>query len=46
MQCGCLLLGGAVPLERTGAFGCTVRVLPKNGLLATESELGVVTVAS
>jgi glycogen phosphorylase len=37
---------GAVPLERTGAFGYTVRVLPKNGLLATEAELGVVTVAS
>ncbi len=37
---------GSVPLERTGAFGYTVRVLPKNGLLATEAELGVVTVAS
>jgi glycogen phosphorylase len=37
---------GSVPLERTGAFGYTVRVLPKNSLLATESELGVVTVAS
>ena len=37
---------GTVPLERTGAFGYTVRVLPKNSLLATEAELGVVTVAS
>ena len=37
---------GSVPLERTGAFGYTVRVLPKNSLLATEAELGVVTVAS
>ena len=37
---------GTVPLERTGAFGYTVRVLPKNTLLATEAELGVVTVAS
>ena len=37
---------GSVPLERTGAFGYTVRVLPKSGLLATEAELGVVTVAS
>jgi len=35
-----------LPLERTGAFGYTVRVLPKNSLLATEAELGVVTVAS
>jgi starch phosphorylase len=36
---------GSVPLERTGAFGYTVRVLPRNALLATEAELGVVTVA-
>jgi glycogen phosphorylase len=35
-----------VPLERTGSFGYTVRVLPDNDLLATEAELGVVTVAS
>ena len=37
---------GTVPLERTGAFGYTVRVLPRNDLLATPAELGVVTVAS
>jgi starch phosphorylase len=37
---------GTVPLERPGAFGYTVRVLPKHELLATEAELGVVTVAS
>ena len=36
---------GAVPLERTGAFGYTVRVLPRHPLLATAAELGVVTVA-
>jgi glycogen phosphorylase len=36
---------GTVPLQRTGAFGYTVRVLPRNALLATEAELGVVTVA-
>ena len=36
---------GAVPLERPGAFGYTVRVLPRHPLLATEAELGVVTVA-
>ena len=35
-----------MPLERTGAFGYTVRVLPRHPLLATEAELGVVTVAS
>ena len=37
---------GTVPLERTGAFGYTVRALPRHPLLATEAELGVVTVAS
>ncbi|MGY1842191.1 alpha-glucan family phosphorylase [Modestobacter sp. SYSU DS0875] len=33
---------GTVPLERTGAFGYTVRVLPHSELLATPAELGVV----
>jgi starch phosphorylase len=37
---------GTVPLERTGAFGYTVRVLPRHPLLATPAELGVVAVAS
>jgi starch phosphorylase len=37
---------GSVPLERTGAFGYTVRVLPDHPLLATPAELGVVAVAS
>jgi starch phosphorylase len=36
---------GEVPLERTGAFGYTVRVLPKNQLLASSAELGVVATA-
>ncbi len=36
---------GEVPLERTGAFGYTVRVLPSNDLLASPAELGVVAVA-
>ena len=36
---------GDVPLERTGSFGYTVRVLPRNGLLATPAELGVVATA-
>lgn len=33
---------GDVPLARTGPFGYTVRVLPKNPLLASSAELGVV----
>jgi starch phosphorylase len=36
---------GDVPLERTGSFGYTVRVLPKNDLLASSAELGVVSIA-
>jgi starch phosphorylase len=35
---------GVVPLERTGAFGYAVRVLPKHPLLATPAELGLVAV--
>jgi len=31
-----------VPLERTGAFGYTVRVLPYSEYLANPAELGVV----
>jgi starch phosphorylase len=36
---------GEVPLERTGGFGYTVRVLPRHAGLATPTELGVVAVA-
>ncbi len=36
---------GEVPLKRTGAFGYTVRALPRNDLLAEPAELGVVAVA-
>jgi starch phosphorylase len=36
---------GDVPLERTGSFGYTVRVLPKNALLSNPAELGVVATA-
>ncbi|MGY1747311.1 alpha-glucan family phosphorylase [Blastococcus sp. SYSU D00695] len=36
----------AVPLERTGAFGYTVRVLPASAHLADPAELGLVTTAS
>ena len=35
---GTLRYEGDVPLERTGAFGYTVRVLPQNDLLATPSR--------
>ena len=34
-----------VPLERTGAFGYTVRVLPHSARMADPAELGVVTSA-
>jgi glycogen phosphorylase len=33
---------GNVTLDHSGAFGYTVRVIPKNGLLASTAELGVV----
>ncbi|HJQ41620.1 MAG TPA: alpha-glucan family phosphorylase [Jatrophihabitantaceae bacterium] len=36
---------GDIPLERTGPFGYTVRVLPRNDLLASSAELGVVALA-
>ena len=35
-----------LPLERTGAFGYTVRVLPHSDHLADPAELGVVASAS
>ena len=34
--------GGDIPFERTGSFGYTVRVLPKNQLLSTPGELGLI----
>jgi glycogen phosphorylase len=33
---------GEIPLDRTGAYGYTVRVLPSSDLLATSAELGLV----
>jgi glycogen phosphorylase len=33
---------GTIPLRRTGGFGYTVRVLPKQPLLASRAELGLV----
>ncbi|HEX6447645.1 MAG TPA: alpha-glucan family phosphorylase [Streptosporangiales bacterium] len=35
---------GDVPLDRTGAFGYTVRVLPKHELLGSPAEMGIVVV--
>ncbi|MFG2771406.1 alpha-glucan family phosphorylase [Streptomyces sp. NPDC048350] len=34
---------GSLVLDRTGSFGCTVRVLPAHRLLASTAELGLVT---
>jgi starch phosphorylase len=36
---------GDVPLERTGSFGYTVRVLPRHDSLASAAELGLITSA-
>ena len=37
--------GGVVPLDRTGAFGYTVRARPHHPLLAGPAELGLVVTA-
>jgi starch phosphorylase len=42
---GTLWFEGQIPLERTGSFGYTVRVLPSNDALAGPAELGVIAVA-
>jgi starch phosphorylase len=36
---------GEIPLNRTGGFGYTVRILPKNELLAAPAELGLIATA-
>jgi starch phosphorylase len=36
---------GTVPLERSGSFGYTVRVVPRHPLLASDAELGLIAVA-
>jgi starch phosphorylase len=36
---------GEIPLDRTGGFGYTVRVLPRHELLASRAELGLVATA-
>ena len=42
---GTIRYEGEVPLNRTGGFGYTVRVLPKNDLLVNPAELGLVSIA-
>ena len=37
---------GSVRFERAGGFGYTVRIVPRNPLLASDAELGLVAVAS
>ena len=39
------VFAGTVPLVRAGSFGYTVRVVPRNALLASSAELGLVAVA-
>ena len=39
---GIVRFEGDIPLERTGSFGYTVRVLPKNPMVANPAELGLV----
>ena len=36
---------GVVPLDRSGSFGYTVRVVPSNAYMASPAELGLVTTA-
>ncbi|MDP9026608.1 MAG: alpha-glucan family phosphorylase [Actinomycetota bacterium] len=36
---------GSVPLARSGSFGYTVRVVPRNRLLASPAELGLIAIA-
>ncbi|MDI9580391.1 MAG: alpha-glucan family phosphorylase, partial [Thermobispora sp.] len=41
---GRVIFHGTVPLDRTGAFGYTVRVVPSHPLMASPAELGLITV--
>ncbi|WOF22800.1 alpha-glucan family phosphorylase [Microbacterium betulae] len=42
---GRLCFSGAIPLDRSGAFGYTVRIVPRHPRLASVAELGLATVA-
>jgi glycogen phosphorylase len=39
---GTTVYGGSIAFERAGAFGYTVRVVPRHALLATSAELGLI----
>ncbi|OUC91703.1 alpha-glucan family phosphorylase [Streptosporangium minutum] len=41
---GKAIFSGSIPLDRTGSFGYTVRVVPDHPLVASPSELGLVAV--
>ena len=41
---GRAIFHGNVPLDRTGAFGYTVRVVPSHPLMASPAELGLIAV--
>lgn len=43
---GATLFTGTVELDRAGAFGYTVRVVPRNDLLISSAEMGLVAVAN
>jgi len=43
---GATLFTGTVELDRAGAFGYTVRVVPKNDLLISPAEMGLVAIAN
>lgn len=40
------LFTGTVELDRSGAFGYTVRVVPRNDLLISPAEMGLIAVAT
>ena len=42
---GALVFEGQLPLDRSGAYGYTVRVLPRHDLLADSAELGLIATA-
>jgi starch phosphorylase len=44
-RAGPLRYEGTVPLDRAGAFGWTIRILPRHRLLASPAELGLVVTA-
>ncbi|WP_105036446.1 alpha-glucan family phosphorylase [Cryobacterium aureum] len=43
---GATLFTGTVELDRAGAFGYTVRVVPRNDLLISPAEMGLVAIAN